>query len=343
MDQKFSDLLDDSGAQSYPSLWMKLCLFSVSYAGFWGQSTLSLTEFIARAGRLGYSSVMLAGKRPHVSPLDATPEFLQSIKFALNKAGVSCDVIAGYTNFAPGSAAEVPLIEFQIAYITSLARIASELGASVVRVFTSYESQGQDLQNLWNRVVAAFREICDRAATYEITIAIQNHHDLALDTDALLELLREINRPNIKLGFDAWSPALRGENLYEAARKAAPHTAITTNADYVKVPRYQYNPALVNYERQPTDWVRAVQFGTGFIDYPSFFKGLREGGFNGPAVYEMCSPLRGGGTLENLDSCATKYVEWMRANDMADPPQNHAPHEKQASSRKFVPALESKP
>src|SRR5450759_3949687 len=46
-------------------------------------------------------------------------------------------------------------------------------------------------------------------------------------------------------GFDAWSPALRGENLYEAARKAAPHTAITTNADYTTSPRYRYQPALV--------------------------------------------------------------------------------------------------
>ena len=263
---------------------MKLCLFSLSYAGFWGQTPLPLPEFIARAGRLGYTSVMLAGKRPHVSPLDATPDMLQSLKAALKNAGVSCDVIAAYTNFAPGSAAEVPAIEFQIAYVESLARIASELGASVVRVFTAYESSGQDLQSLWNRVVGAFREICDRAAVHGVTIAIQNHHDLGLHTDALLELLADINRPNIKLGFDAWSPALRGETLYEAARKAAPHTAITTNADYIRVPRYHYQPALVNYERQSPDWVRAVPFGTGFIDYAAFFKGLRAGGFKGVAV-----------------------------------------------------------
>ena len=293
---------------------MKLCLFSVSYAGFWGQATLPLPEFIARAGRLGYASVMLAGKRPHVSPLDATADMLQSLKGALKSAGVSCDVIAGYTNFAPGSAAEVPAIEFQIAYVESLARIAADLGASVVRVFTAYESSGQDLQLLWNRVVAAFREICDRAAVHGVTVAIQNHHDLALHTDALLELLADINRPNLKLGFDAWSPALRGENVYEAARKAAPHTAITTNADYIRVPRYHYQPALVNYERQSPDWVRAVPFGTGFIDYAAFFKGLREGGFNGVAVYEMCSPIRGGGNLENRDGCAVKYLEWMQAH-----------------------------
>ena len=65
---------------------------------------------------------------------------------------------------------------------------------------------------------------------------------------------------------------------------AAPHTVLTTNADYIGGPRFRYRPELVNYERQPVDWVRAVPFGTGFIDYPTFFKGLRDGGFTGPAV-----------------------------------------------------------
>src|SRR5207302_10882556 len=133
-----------------------------------------------------------------------------------------------------------------------------ELGASVVRVFTAYESPGLDLQSLWNRVVTAFRESCDRAAEHGVTIAIQNHHDLGLHTDALLELLADINRPNCKLGFDAWSPALRGEPLYEAAKKAAPHTVLTTNADYIRVPRHRYRPELVNYEPVTPDWVRAV-------------------------------------------------------------------------------------
>jgi sugar phosphate isomerase/epimerase len=154
--------------------------------------------------------------------------------------------------------------------------------------------------------------MCDRAAAHGVTIAIQNHHDLALHTDALLELLAEIDRPNCKLGFDAWSPALRGEDLYDSAKRAAPHTVITTNADYIRVPRHRYRPELVNYEAVGPDWVRAVPFGTGFIDYSAFFKGLRDGGFNGHAVYEMCSPIRGGGALENLNASAAAYLKWMK-------------------------------
>ena len=295
-------------------------LFSISYAGLWGQASLSLPDFITRAGRLGFSSIMLAGKRPHLSPLDASPEFRQKLHDALATAGVQCDIVAGYTHLAPNSglAGEVPVIEFQIAYVESLARLAAQLGAKIVRIFTAYEVDGQDLQAQWQRCVATIREMCDRAAQHGVTIAIQNHHDLGLNTAALLELLADIDRPNCKLGFDAWSPALRGEDLYAAARKAAPHTVITTNADYIRVPRHRYRPELVNYEPVSPDWVRAVPFGTGCIDYAAFFKGLRDGGFDGLAVYEMCSPVRGGGTAENLDACARTYLDWMRARQFID-------------------------
>lgn len=293
---------------------MRLGLFSVGYAGFWGQAALGAGEFIDRAARLGYDGVMLAGKRPHLSPLDATPELITRIKDALSRTGLRCEVIAAYTDFAGGGAAEVPFTEMQVGYVESLARLAAQLHCGIVRVFTAYESPGQTAGALWPRVAGALRECCDRAAPHGVTVAIQNHHDLAVHTTALLELLADIDRPNCKLGFDAWSPALRGEDLYESARRAAPHTVITTNADYVRLPRALYQPALVNYQPAQPDLVRAVPFGKGFIDYPAFFRGLADGGFNGVATYEMCSPLRGGGSVENLDHCAARYLHWMREN-----------------------------
>ncbi len=291
---------------------MKLSLFSVSYAGFWGQHELGLPAFIAKASQLGYDSVMLAGKRPHLSPLDASDATIDSVKTALQKNSIACDVIGGYTDLSPGTAAEVPYLEMQIAYVESLARIASQLDASVVRIFTAYETAGHGPHAIWMNVVNTVQEMCDRAAEYGVTIALQNHHDIGVHSDWLLEILGDIDRPNCKVGFDAWSPALRGENLYEAAKKMAPYTAITTNADYIRLPRYAYQPALVNYKKLEPDLVRAVKFGEGFIEYEGFFRGLIEGGFNGIASYEMCSPVRGGGNVENLDAYASHYVKWMR-------------------------------
>lgn len=291
---------------------MKLSLFSVSYAGFWGQHKLELSNFIEKASQLGYSSVMLAGKRPHLSPLDASPEKIAAVKEALNKHNINCDVIGGYTDLSPSNAVEVPYLEMQIAYVESLCRIAAQLNASVVRIFTAYEVEGHSPHAIWNGIVKTVQEMCDRAAEHGVTIALQNHHDIGVHTDWLLEILNDINRSNCKIGFDAWSPALRGENLYEAAKKMAPHTAITTNADYMRLPRYQYQPALVNYKKLEPDLVRAVKFGEGFIDYEAFFQGLKEGGFDGIATYEMCSTLRGGGEVDNLDAYASHYVQWMQ-------------------------------
>jgi sugar phosphate isomerase/epimerase len=293
---------------------MQPCLFSISYGGLWGQAALDLPAFVAKAAALGYRHVMLAGKRPHLSPLDYPPDRVAELKAILDRHGVACPVIAAYTDFAGMPAAEVPAVELQLAYIESLCRIGRGLGASIVRVFTAYETDSQPLTTIWSRVVSALREACDRARDFGFTVAIQNHHDVGLHSDALLEMLGDIDRSNCKLGFDAWSPALRGEELYEAARRMAPHTAITTNADYVRLPRFRYRPEFVNYERVQPDLVRAVPFGEGFIDYRAFFSGMRDGGFGGIATYEMCSPLRGGGSLANLDRCASQYLRWMNEN-----------------------------
>jgi len=287
---------------------MKLSLFSVSYAGGWGQHGLGVEEFIARASRLGYDAVMLAGKRPHLSPLDMGEERIQSIRNALDRHGIECAVLAAYTDLSRAGAAEVPYLEMQVAYVERLARLGERLNASVVRVFTAYEVEGQSPWGTWREVVAVLREMCDRAADRGMTIAVQNHHDIGVHTDALLELLGDVDRPNCKAGFDAWSPALRGEDLGDAARRMAPHTAITTNADYIRLPRFRYRPDLVNYQRATPDLVRAVEFGRGFIDYEA----LKEGGFDGVASYEMCSPLRGGGGEENLDAHAAGYIGWMK-------------------------------
>ncbi|MGZ0170556.1 MAG: sugar phosphate isomerase/epimerase family protein [Planctomycetales bacterium] len=295
---------------------MKLNLFSISYAGLWGQDSLPVDDFIGKAAALGYDGVMLAGKRPHLSVLDTDERRIAELRAQLEKYNVSCDVIGAYTDFSMASS-ELPSTELQISYIEQLARVAQQLDTKIVRVFTAYEKPTEAPLASWRRLTEIFKEACDRVAQFDVTLAIQNHHDIAIATPALLEFLADIDRPNCKLGFDAWSPALRGEDLYESALMAAPHTAITTNADYVRFPQFQYRPELVNYSHNDVDMVRAVPFGDGFIDFKAYFAGLVEGGFDGISTYEMCSPLRGGGSIENLDRCASRFLSWMAEHEFA--------------------------
>lgn len=289
-------------------------LFSVSYAGYWGQHTLSLLEFFRKAKALGYPAVEIGGKRPHLSTVDYPDEqSLAEVREAARSAGVQVATIAGYTDFTVGrTSAEVPLVEMQLAYVRQLARMAKFLGAKIVRVFSGYESGAANYPSDWDRTVKSLREAAAIAAEYGITLGLQNHHDLGISVAGYEELLHDVDHPNLKAMFDPWSIALQGEDLYQAARRLAPRMVQTTLADYVRIPRYTYQPALVNYVQQQPDAVRAVPLGDGFLDLPAFFAGLKEGGFTGYVAYEMCSPLRGGGSEANLDATAAKSLVAIR-------------------------------
>ncbi len=245
-------------------------LHSVSYSGSWGQAHLSLDAFIDKAADLGYEGVMLMAKRPHLSLLDYGPKERAQLRRHLEKRKLRDLCIAGYNNFT-GDA--------------------------------GYTAQ-------WNLVVAALKECAKRAAEFGVTLGVQNHHDIAVGYESQYDLIQAIGEPNCRALFDAWAPALHGEDLEAAARKMAPITPHTTIAAYQKRPRYHYDSAVVNYTAL-TPYIQAVPIDEGFIDYRKFLAALRTGGFQGSIAYEMCSPLLGGGSMENLDRYATRFLEFI--------------------------------
>ncbi len=296
---------------------MKPVLHSVSYAGFWGQATLSLEEFIPHAAELGYSGVMLMTKRPHLSPLDYGESKLTNLAELLEKHQLSVASLAAYSDpsagFTATSAPFSPLGEMQLVNIRHYALMAKHLNAPVIRLLTGLDNMGVPYLQLWNRCVAFMREASDIAADYGVTIGIQNHDDVGGHYLAMADLIDEIDRPNCKACFDAWSPALHGDDLREAVLHMGSRTVHTTVADYVKRPRFKYHhPNDGNVFERVLDDVRAVAMGDGFIDYATFFDTLREVGFEGTVAYEMCSPIRGGGGMENLDRYAKQFLEYFK-------------------------------
>jgi sugar phosphate isomerase/epimerase len=291
---------------------LPLLLHSVSYSGSWGQTALSIDQFAAKAASLGFEGVMLMAKRPHLSPLDFDAARRRELRDRLAAAGLTHNVLAGYTNFtADLEHAEIPQREMQIHYVEALAQLGAEIGAPMVRIFTGYEHPAAPYSAQWRLIVDALRECARRAAPHGVTLVLQNHHDVAVGWESFRDLLVEVNEPNLRAGFDAWAPALHGDDLAAAATALAPLMVHTTVADYVRRPRHRYEPALVNYV-PTTPFVQAVPFGEGFIDYPAFFNAAVAAGYTGSVAYEMCSPLLGGGSEENLDRYARTFVEWMR-------------------------------
>ncbi|MFQ6036225.1 MAG: sugar phosphate isomerase/epimerase family protein [Sedimentisphaerales bacterium] len=295
---------------------VKTCLHSVSYAGVWrGQAKLSVEEFLVKAKQLGFDGVMLVAKRPHVSPLDYDEAARKALRRKIENLGLKLVCLAGYTDFTAGvDKAGIPNVEIQACYVGELAKLARDLGTDMIRIFTGYERPDIPFDRQYSMVVEGLKLAGQEAAKYDVTLAVQNHHDIAAHHDTMYWLLQEVNLPNVKAAFDAWTPALQGlnsEELRAAILKMQPFIVHTTVADYVRLPRYHYEHNLINYQQRDA-LVRAVPVGQGIVDYKTFFNTLKEIGYQGYIAYEMCAVLEGGGDIENLDRTARKFLKYVK-------------------------------
>jgi sugar phosphate isomerase/epimerase len=79
----------------------------------------------------------------------------------------------------------------------------------------------------------------------------------------------------------------------------------------VRLPRFHYEHDFINFTQDQT-LIRAVPMDRGIVDYKTFFNALKEIGYQGYIGYEMCAVLEGGGDIENLDSTAKKFLEYVK-------------------------------
>ena len=87
---------------------MKTCtpvLHSVSNAGAWpGHSLLDVDSFLLKAVELGYRSIALVAKRPHVSPLDYDEAARKKLRVRIAELDLELAALMGYTDFTCGLA-----------------------------------------------------------------------------------------------------------------------------------------------------------------------------------------------------------------------------------------------
>jgi sugar phosphate isomerase/epimerase len=295
---------------------VKTCLHSVSYSGIWrGQASLSVDEFLVKAKELGFDGVMLVAKRPHVSLIDYDDAARKKLRARIQELGLNLVCIAGYNDFTAGvDKSGVPNVEIQAIYIGELAKLAHDLGTNMVRIYTGYERPDVPFDKQYAIVVEGLQMAGKIAARYGVTLVVQNHHDIAVHHDVMKWLLDEVNLPNVKAAFDCWSPTMQGlssEEIRKAIYTMKPYILLTTVADYEKLPRFKYESDQVNYVPQLPE-NRLVPVGEGYLDYKTFIGTLKEIGYQGYISYEMCAPLKGGGSVENLDKNAKAFLEYVK-------------------------------
>jgi len=293
---------------------MQLCLHTVSYAGVWpGQVSLPLEQVIRKAPKLGYTGLEIMAKRPHASVVDMmNTRRRRALKRLMAQEGVQAACIAGYTDIWAGwDHLDNPYPEKEILYLRALGELASDWECRLVRIFTAYERPHLPYSSLLPRVISVLQEASDLVAPLGVTLAVQNHHCIGADYRTMADLLLQVNRPNCRAAFDAWSAAVQGADLAEAARAMAPWEVFTTVCDYQRRPRFHYNWHLTNYT-PVEDHLQMVPMGEGFIDYQAFLGELKRAGYDGWISFEMCAPFVRGGSEPVLDEVASHAADYVR-------------------------------
>jgi len=292
---------------------VKPALHSVGYSGTWGgQTSLPLTEFLTKARQLGYQAVELMAKRPHASPLDLDTQGREQIRRILRQEGLELVCMASYQDWSgPPDHPDMIRTEKELAYIREVIRLARDLDCPLVRTYTGFYYDGVPYRQQWDRCVAGIKEAARIASDHGVALGVQNHSCIASHPDSLLDFVADVGEPNLGIVLDAPMIVEHGLPLRETVLRVGGLIVHTHLTDFVRRTRYRYIPETVTYQESGLEMV-AVPVGQGGIDYREFLGALDEVGYQGALSYEMCSPLVGGGSEENLDRCARASLDYVR-------------------------------
>ena len=298
---------------------MKAALYTVTYSGvFYKGDHLTLQEIFPRVADLGYDGVEIGAKRPVASPIDLNASTRKEIKALGPRYGLEIPCVASYSDFSSG----VPEHrEMQLLMLREIIQLAHDLESPIVRIFATWsgitmrEGYGvyeitrasynqPDVTHLekWRWAREGIAETSQWAERYGVTLALQNHSPVTNTLEQTLEMVEEINSPFVKACIDA--PLLTDQNdeyVYQGILKTGDKQVWSHFGGYLETADGKIS--------EETDK------GTKIVNYPAFFRGLKDIGYQGYIAYEGCSPVlvkHDWVGLEEVDRRAKLALEYIR-------------------------------
>lgn len=194
---------------------------------------------------------------------------VQQIKEELRRHGLAVSQYIGapdFTNPDRGYRAA------QVRKLKSDIQVASELGASCVRVTAGQEYPDVSRSEGVGYVVDAFRECLAFAEEQGIWLAYENHYkdyfwkrpDFSQQPDVFLEILNALKDTPLKVNFDFANPIMIGQNPVPLLREVVDRVVHVHCTDRARANEYTHAAA-----------------GEGLVDYPTLFEILQEAGYDG--------------------------------------------------------------
>ncbi len=312
---------------------VKVCLDTVGYAGyFYDGEPLTLEECVTRAAKFGFDGVGVWAHRPIGFPMDIDKDRRKQLVELAADLGVKFAAIEAITDFKRSDHVLTPRQEKEILFVKECCQLAQDLGCPIVRIFAGFIGYfryvGSDLgygnTSMWNtRTIevakeedvliewefakAGIRECATIAADYGVTLALQNHPPLTNNTEETIEMVEEINHPNLKIGLDL--PLFESQDkefIWETVKRVGKERMVDTHLIGIKPLR---GPSGVYGFKEVVPW-------EGQENWIEFFKACNAIGYEGYFAHEQCSPvfLKGHkkATIEEFDRRYKETLEWVK-------------------------------
>ena len=315
---------------------IKPALYSVTYMGHWYRGdALTLEELVERARRFGFEGIEIEAKRPHGCPLDWPRDRCQDLRRRAANAGLAITAVGALNDFS------TPIAEYreaQLAAVRDLVRMTRDLDAGILRVFLGWtgSTRANDggarydiAQKVWDAAHEDFTEdevwgFCRDALVeaarfageHGVVLALQNHKPILRTYRQVLQMVREVGSPHLKVCLDA--PLMESRDagyLGNAVRETGPLQVLTHYFGEFERPDPGGPVRLVDKRSQ---W-RGPFVRHGYVEenfYVPFVQALLETGYRGSIGYELCSPLPvvDGQTvgIEFVDETTRLALEFMR-------------------------------
>ncbi|WP_419880349.1 sugar phosphate isomerase/epimerase family protein [Peribacillus sp. B-H-3] len=197
---------------------MKLSFNTWPYASFpvW-LPAYPLEEVIKRIAAIGYDGIEIGAASPHAYPPTLSTERRVNIKKILEHYGLEVSSMLPALSGGPGHNVASPIPEERrhtIEHYKEVIELCAYWGGKTVLYIPGWQIFGTSRKQAWEWSREALREISKTALDYGVTMVIEPtpfDSNLVDRCDDAIELMEEVNKPNVKLMFDTFHALHRKE------------------------------------------------------------------------------------------------------------------------------------
>jgi len=205
---------------------MKISYNTWAYSSFfvWVPS-YTLDETIKRIAKLGYDGIEIGAAAPHAYPPHLGADRRAQVRDLLQEHNIALSSMLPAPSGGPGNNPASPYIEERratVEHYKDLAELTAFWGGKTLIYLPGWIIFGTSRRQAWAWTREVLTEIADAIGHTGVTLVIEpTSHDtnLCVNADDAIELMQDVNRPNVKLMFDTfhvnWSHEVNTDYVYK--------------------------------------------------------------------------------------------------------------------------------